>query len=350
MNSQKKSILVLYNQVEKDEYEAMRQIDPASLDFTPHYTIHVATVQEEYQAIVEALHEEGFDARSVNLNDNAATLLNVVTQSPPDAVFNLVEFFHNDLHREGAVAGFYELFRMRYTGASAFCLFLCRRKGLTKKLLLQNGLATPSFIVLESPEVDPNHGLHYPLIIKPSWQDGSAGVESDSVVYDFAGLASQLDGVFDRYGAPILVEEFIEGTELHVSILGNDPPVALPLIEYDFSELDDDHPPVITYDIKWNPLVLPYHKVHSVCPARIDSAIEEQVRDIALKAYNATFCRDYARIDMRLGKDGIPYILEVNPNPDLTEGVSFMESAETAGLSFSETLKRIVNYALERAP
>jgi len=126
--------------------------------------------------------------------------------------------------------------------------------------------------------------------------------------------------------------------------------VALPLIEYDFSELEDDHPPVITYDIKWNPLVQPYHKVHSICPARIDKTTEQYVMDQALKAYAATYCRDYARIDMRLGADGIPYILEVNPNPDLTEGVSFMESAEKAGLSFSETLKRIVNFALERNP
>jgi D-alanine-D-alanine ligase len=350
MTPGKKSILVLYNQIEKDEYEAMRQVDPASLDFTPHYTIHVATVQEEYAAIVNALRKEEFEASSVNLKDSSSTLLRVVTQNPPHVIFNLVEFFHNDLQREGAVAGFYELFKMRYTGASAFCLSLCRRKGLTKTILLQNGLATPNFLMLDGPFIDPNHGLRYPLIIKPSRQDGSAGVERDSVVQDHAGLLSRLDNVFTRYGSPILVEEFIEGKELHVSVMGNNPPVALPVIEYDFSELHDDHPPLITYDIKWNPLVLPYHKVHSICPARIDSATEQLVMEHAVKAYTATFCRDYARVDFRLGADGVPYILEVNPNPDLTEGVSFMESAEKAGFSFSETLRRIVTFALERPP
>jgi D-alanine-D-alanine ligase len=350
MNSEKKSILVLYNFVEKDEYEEMRQVDPASLDFTPHYSIHVATVQEEYDAIVGALHTEGFEARCVNLLDSTARLHEVITQNPPDVIFNLVENFYNDLHREGAVAGFYELHRMRYTGAPAFSLALCRRKGLTKQVLLQNGLATPNFFIQNGRDVAPDHGLKYPLIIKPCWQDGSAGVESGSVVKDHRELAQRLQYVLERYGAPILVEEFIEGKELHISILGNDPPVALPVIEYDFSELDDDHPPVITYDIKWNPLVQPYHKVHSICPARIDKTTEQYVMDQALKAYAATYCRDYARIDMRLGADGIPYILEVNPNPDLTEGVSFMESAEKAGLSFSETLKRIVHFALERNP
>ena len=134
-------MLVLYNQIEKDEYETMRTVDPASLDFTPSYTIHVATVQEEYDAIVNALRSEGFDASCVNLQDDISALHRLVTQNPPDVIFNLVEIFHNDLQREGAVAGFYELYRVRYTGASPFCLALCRRKGLTKSILLQRGLA-----------------------------------------------------------------------------------------------------------------------------------------------------------------------------------------------------------------
>lgn len=350
MERKDKSVLVLYNQIEKDEYEAMRKIDPATLDFTPSYPIHVATVQEEYAAIVNALRSEGFQTESANLLDDVRTLYHWVAQDPPHVIFNLVEFFHSDLNREGAIAGFYELYRVRYTGASPFCLGLCRRKGLTKRLLLQNGLSTPNFVVLEQPLIGPDHGLHYPLIVKPSWQDGSAGVDANSVVHDYQHLMQQLSSVFGRFAGPILVEEFIEGKELHISILGNNPPVALPAIEYDFSQLEEDHPAVITYDIKWNPLVLPYHRVHSICPARIDSKTEMLVKEHALRAYCATYCRDYARIDIRLGNDGMPYILEVNPNPDLTEGVSFMESAEKAGHSFSETLRQIVTYALERAP
>ena len=350
MTPKKKKVLLLYNQVEADEYVAMRSVDPATLDFEPVYSIHVATVQEEYDAIVNALRADGFEASSANLQDDASTLHRLITHNPPDVVFNLVEFFHNDLHREASVASFYELFRMRYTGASSFCLSLCRRKVLTKKVLLQNGLATPRFLSLNSPAIAKNHGLRYPLIIKPCWQDGSAGVEPDSVVHDYAGLVGRLDNVYSRFGAPILVEEFIEGKELHVSVLGNNPAEALPVLEYDFSELHEDHPPLITYDIKWNPLVLPYHRVHSRCPAEIDSRTEKLVKDHALKACAATNCRDYTRVDLRLGADGVPYILEVNPNPDLTEGVSFMESAEKVGISFPEALRRIVTFALERTP
>ena len=347
----KKKVLVLFNFVEeKDEYVALRAIDPATLDFTPEYNIHVATVQEEYDAIVNALRQEGYDSCCTNLLDSFSLLHSLITQNPPDVVFNLVEFFHKDLNNEGSVAGLFDLFRVPYTGSPPFCLSLCRRKGLTKQVLLQSGIATPRFRNLKSPFIEPDHGLRYPLIVKPARQDGSAGVDVTSVAYDHAQLVRRLDRVFSEFKAPILVEEFNEGKELHISILGNNPPQVLPVIEFDFAQLPSEHPHLITYDIKWNPLSPAYHKVHSRCPAALDAKTEALVKEQALRAFLATCCRDYARVDLRLGSDGVPYVLEVNPNPDLTEGVSFMESAEKAGVSFSETLRRIVSFALQRAP
>jgi len=165
-----------------------------------------------------------------------------------------------------------------------------------------------------------DHGLHYPLIVKPSRQDGSTGVDVHSVVHDYAQLLRRLDRVFAEFSAPVLVEEFIEGKELHVAVLGNNPPIVLPIVEFNFLELPAEHPALITYDIKWNPLSPAYHKVHSFCPANIDPKVEKLVKEQALRAFIATCCRDYARVDIRLGRDGVPYILEVNPNPDLTEG------------------------------
>lgn len=351
MTADKTTILVLFNHLEeKDEYLSLRTIDPATLDFTPEYSIHVATAQEEYDAIVSALREEGFNACCINLKDDFSKLYQLIAQDPPDVVFNLVEFFHNDLNNEGSVAGFFDLFRVRYTGATPFCLSLCRRKGLTKQVLLESGVATPRFCNLQNPDIGPDHGLKYPLIVKPSRQDGSAGVDMHAVVRDYAQLQHRAERIFAEFRCPILVEEFIEGRELHVSVLGNNPPQVLPIIDFNFSELPEEHPHLITYDIKWNPLSPAYHKVHSICPAELDPKIEKRVKDQALRAYMATCCRDYARIDMRLGDDGVPYVLEVNPNPDLTAGVSFMESAENAGMSFSTTLRRIAGFALERTP
>ncbi len=348
MTLKKKRVALVYNHVGEDEYERLRTIDPSTLDFTPEYPIHVATVSEEYQAIIRALRHEGFRAREVNLEDSLVRLHGLVARNRPDVIFNLTEHFRDDAGLESAVAALMELHRIPYTGASSFGLALCSRKGLTKQVLLQNGIATPRYLLLAQPKIKRRHGLHYPLMVKPGRQDASSGVEPGSVVHDYEELMRQLDRVFEQFHAPILVEEFIEGKELHVSVLGNTPPEALPIIEFDFSKLEEEYPPVITYDVKWNPLSPAYHRVHTFCPARIERRVERLVKVKALAAYAVTSCRDYARIDMRLSQDGIPYVLEVNPNPDLTEGVSFMESAEKAGLSFSATLRRIVEFALQR--
>ena len=349
MKRQKESVLVLYNHTGSDEYAALRNIDRSSLGFTPKYDIHVATDAEEYEAIVEGLKTEGFSARAVNIRDDLQKLNRLLKVNPPDAVFNLVEHWRDDPRLEEAVAGFFELHGVPFTGAPPFTLGLCRRKGVTKQILLQNGVATPRYLVQHSARVARRHGLRYPLIVKPARQDASYGVTEKSVVRDYQGLVTQIESVIEDFAPPVLVEEFLSGVELHVSILGNDPPDALPIVEFDFSELPSSHPPVITYDVKWSPLSLAYHRVHTFCPARIPDRIQERVRDLALRAYSATCCRDYARVDIRLDEEGEPHVLEVNPNPNLTEGVSFMESAEVNGLSFSQTLKEIVNLALKRA-
>jgi D-alanine-D-alanine ligase len=348
MKRQKESILVLYNHPGSDEYEALRNIDRSSLDFTPRYDIQVATDAEEYEAIVQALRKEGFAARAVNLHDDIRRLNRLLRVNPPDAVFNLVEYWRDDPRLEEAVAGYFELNGVPFTGAPPFSLGLCRRKGLTKQVLLQNGIDTPRYMVLHSTRIARRHGLHYPLIVKPARQDASSGVTAESVVRDYPALVAQVERVIAEFSPPALVEEFLSGVELHISILGNDPPEALPIVEFDFSELPVSHPPVITYDVKWSPLTLAYHSVDTYCPARIPARTQERARRVALRAYAATRCRDYARIDMRLDERGKPHVLEVNPNPNLTEGVSFMESAEASGLSFSQTLKRIVELALQR--
>ena len=349
MKRQKKSVLVLYNHSGSDEYEALRRVDRASLGFTPQYDIDVATDAEEYEAIVQSLRSEGFSARAVNIRDDLQKLNRLLRVNPPDAVFNLVEHWRDDPRLEEAVAGFFELHGVPFTGAPPFTLGLCRRKGLTKQILLQNGVATPRYLVQRSARIPRRHGLRYPLIVKPARQDASYGVTEKSVVRDHPGLVSQIESVIEEFNPPVLIEEFLSGVELHVSILGNDPPQALPIVEFDFSELPSNHPAVITYDVKWSPLSLAYHRVRTFCPARISPRTQERVHRLAMRAYAVTRCRDYARVDIRLDESGEPHVLEVNPNPNLTEGVSFMESAEVSGISFSQTLKRIVSLALKRA-
>ncbi len=344
-------VAVVYNHIAEDVYEKIRNVDPAMLGFEPEYDIHVATVEEEYKAIVKSLRQEGFRATAVNIKEDIRRLQRLTKgRGRPDVVFNLVEHFRDDAELEPAVAAFFDLHDIAYTGAPPFALSLCHKKGLAKQVLLANGVPTPRFRILHEPKVSKRHGLHYPLIVKPSRSDASMGVEAGSVVHDHEQLVKQLDKVFEEFDPPILVEEFIEGRELHVSILGNDPPVMLPAIEFDFSELPPEHPSIISYDAKWNPLNQVYHQVHTICPAELSERALKKIEDVALRAYTLTGCRDYARLDIRLAKRNQPYVLEVNPNPDLTEGVSYMESAEAGGFEFSHTLRKIVEFAYERAP
>lgn len=343
-----KSVVVLYNQVGEDWYEKLKQVDPSTLPFEPEYPVHVPTVEEEYGEVARALRRAGYRARLVNLENDLRRLERVLKRSRPDVIFNLVEFFHDDAGLEAAIAGMYDVYRIAYTGAPPFALSLCQDKGLTKRVLQDHGVPTPRFKVLYEPNLPKRLGLRYPIIVKPVWEDASAGVTKDSVLYDSERLEERVQHVYDEYGA-IIIEEFIEGRELHVSVWGNDPPEVLPPVEFDFSGLSPDYPPIITYSAKWNPLSEVYHQVHTVCPAPLTKRVLKKVEDVAIRAYQATECRDYARLDIRL-KGNEPYVLEVNPNPDLTEGVSFMDSAEQAGYSFEEALAQIVELAAERRP
>jgi D-alanine-D-alanine ligase len=262
----KTRVIVLYNQVGEDEYEKLKDVDPSTLGFKAEYPIAVSSVQDEYAAVVHALLKEGLDARAVNIKEDLRTFERLLRRDPPDVVFNLVEFFHDNPRLEGSVAGIFELYGIPYTGAGPFALGLCQRKGLTKQVLLANGVPTPRYRLLTHPLVPKRHGLHYPLIVKPSREDASMGLDKGSVVYDYQGLVDRVNMVFSSFKPPIIVEEFVEGRELHVSILGNDPPVVLPIIEFDFSGLPPDHPTIISYAAKWNPLDESYHRVHSGCP------------------------------------------------------------------------------------
>lgn len=344
------SIVVLFNHVDEDEYESLREVDPATLGFDPQYDIHVATVMEEYGDVVSGLRRAGYRARAVNLRDDLRVLERVIRTNRPDVVFNLVEHFREDPEHESDVAAILDLYGVPYTGSQAFALSLCRRKGLTKLVLLANGVPTPRYRLLHEPRIPRRHGLHYPLIVKPSREDASSGVDRESVVSDYGGLTARVDYAFAEFEPPVLVEEFIEGRELHAAVWGNDRPQVLPIIEFDFSDMPPDHPNIISYDAKWNPLEEAYHQVFTVCPARISRRALRRVRAAALGAYRATGCRDYARLDLRLTKADHPFVLEVNPNPDLTEGVSFMEAAEEAGFEFEDALRTIVELALERRP
>ena len=178
-------------------------------------------------------------------------------------------------------------------------------------------------------------GLHYPLIVKPAWEDASVGIDNESIVYNVDTLKKRVEFVFNSFKQPALVEEFITGRELNVAIFGDREPRVLPISEIDFSAMPENLHPIVSYQAKWDPMHEAYHKTIPICPAILPDETRVEAESMALQCFRAVGCRDYARVDMRLSKeDNKLYVLEVNPNPDLQEGAGFMRSAKQAGISY----------------
>jgi D-alanine-D-alanine ligase len=351
-NAKRISVAVLHNFPGEDEYEDLRKKVQAGEVSSPTGDIkdleRIATVQEEIDALVKGLQKEGFEARSVNIKDNFDRLLRSLTAPRPDVVFNLVEFFNNNPLHEDRVAALYDLLQIPYTGSPPMTLAICQRKGLTKQILKAFHIPTPRYKLIKQKAVPKLTGLRYPLIVKPAWEDASAGVTERAVVEDRGQLENRVRMILAEYKQPALVEEYIDGRELAVSVMGNKNPRVLPVEEMDFSDLPPDHRAIVTFESKWNPLSEVFHMGKLVCPAKLPRSIQQRVKKVALHTYKVMGCRDYARIDMRLDKSDNIFVLEVNPNPDLTEGVAFMASSAAAGISFSEALRMIVDEALKR--
>ncbi len=339
-------VTILYN--EPYPYDGYDDIDEEELGFEPYFETKVPTPEEDIETMRKALDEQGYLTDAVNLKDRFTTLHRILTRERPDVILNLVEVFNDSPWDEFKVAGMYELLKVPFTGAPAITLGICQRKMLTKQILMANGIPTPRFKRYSKNSIPKRHGLKYPIIVKPAREDASTGIENESVVTNREDLLNRVQHIIEDYEQSALVEEFIDGRELNVSVIGDAEPVALPISEIDFSEVPPHLHKIVSYQSKWDPSHESYHTAYPVCPADIPKTIAKRAQQIAVRAFQVMGCRDYARIDMRLGKDRKLYVLEVNPNPDLAPEVGFMRSAEVYGLSFGESLKKIVELALAR--
>ncbi len=348
-------VLILWNSGGEAEDESLPEKGPQVLPWDPEQTaMDVTSVQDEIDAIVAAVRGCGFKVRIVDIEDDLDTLLAAVRRYKPHVIFNLVEIFNDQAVQEGYVAGLYDLLGVPYTGAGPLCLMTCQRKSRTKVLLEAQGVPTPAYQRIDELPVRKDHGLEFPLIVKPAREDASGGVHAASVVNDHVELTEQVRRILEDFQQPALVEEYISGREIHVAILGNDPPEVLPLLEFEFDdppEGDEDRPQILSYEAKWDTLSPDFYALDVRVPARkLPRAIGNKIRQAARDAYKLTGCRDYARVDIRVDEDGNPHVLEVNPNPDLAEGTGFMLCAEQTGRTFQQTIGELLDMALARGP
>lgn len=346
--NKKIKVAVIYNEAYPELYQYKTNLQECKLDFVPYFEVDNITPMDEYEDLVNRLKEEGFDAYSLNIVDDFKLLINNLEKEKPDVIFNFVEIYLNDAKLEMNIAGIYEILGIPYTGASPMGLANCQSKVLTKRILSSNKIKTADFFLVNEIQKSYRHKLKYPLIVKPAFEDASVGIENASVVKNYKLLKERIEHVILQYKQPALVEEFIEGRELNVAIIGDINPDVLPISEIDFSEMPEHLANIVSYQAKWDPLNEAYHKTIPICPAPLKDEIRIKVEETALAAFKLMGARDYSRIDIRLTKDDEVFVLEVNPNPDLTEGAGFMRSTETAGYTYNQTLVKIVSFALAR--
>ena len=308
-------------------------------------------VLEEKEDIARALSALGFKTSIFNVDGDIRRFVAFLHDEPPDVIFNLCESLGDSSIHEMHAVGIYELMGIPYTGSDPLTLGTALNKVRVKEILLYNGLPTPRFQLFKSwLRMSVDERLAYPMIVKPSQEDASLGIETDSIVSSLPELRKRVRYVIEQFDQPALVEEYIDGRELNVGILGNRKPIVFPISEIDMSTLPKQYHRIISYNAKWMKGTEEYEHTKGLCPAPLPAALETTIKEMALRAYQLLGCRDYARIDFRLSKDHKPYILEVNPNPDISDDAGFARSAGAYGYKFEELVGKIVECALERLP
>jgi D-alanine-D-alanine ligase len=304
------------------------------------------SVADMAQQAHDAVRSLGIGATLIPLQKSLLNFLGRVREINPDALVNLCEGYYGRPQWESNVAGIFELLGLAFTGNAAKTLAFCQDKFKAKAVLRAAGLPTaPAQLMLTG---DEPLELRFPLIVKPNSEDASLGIYPESVVRDEDALRRQVRRCLDNYKQPVLVEAFVDGREFNVSVMENGAPKALPVSEIDFSAMPKDMPKILGYEAKWfedNPL---YQKTPPVCPAPIDDGLRDTLQGLAAAAFRTMGCRDYARVDFRMDAKGRPFILEVNPNPDISNNAGYARALKAAGIEYAAFWGAMIKNALER--
>jgi D-alanine-D-alanine ligase len=299
------------------------------------------------EVVGKNLAQAGFAVSRLGVSTESQVLLDGLRELRPDVVFNLFEGLPDQPNTEAFVAGLLEWSGIPFTGSPFMTLTLARSKHQCKYLFLGAGLPTPEFLVVPDAAV-PECRLPWPVIVKPAQEDASVGMDQGSVVTDQEGLERRVAKLLKTYGPPILVEEYIPGRELNVSIIECPQLRVLPISEVLFVNQEPGCWPIVTYDAKWRPGSRDFEATPPRYPADVAPKLTERLGEIARKAFQLLGCRDYARCDFRVRPNGKPYLLEVNPNPDFCDMAGLAGSLNSVGLPHAQFTVDLVQAALAR--
>jgi len=296
--------------------------------------------EETIDAIRDVLRSDGHEV--IKLGGDTG-LIDRLRQTSIDIVFNIAEGFQGR-NREAHIPALLEFLGIPYTGSDPLTLSLTLDKSMAKRVVMSGGIPTPRFKKVRRMEDLRDLELSYPLFVKLCDEGSSKGVRLDSKILDQRSLVEKTRWLLENYGPPIMVEEFVSGPEFTVGVLGNEKPSVLGVMQIEIKGISPDEA-IYSVEIKreWEKKVV-YH-----CPPPIDDSLLKRVEEVALQSYRVLDCRDVSRVDIRVGKDGIPYFLEINPLPGLSPVYGDLPiMASRMGWSYDQLVRTIFHYAVTR--
>jgi D-alanine-D-alanine ligase len=328
-------IVILHNQ------------DAASLDDDPGLAAR-EDVERVAGAMASALQLiPGCLVETIAVDDSGLFVHGALSSKKPDVVFNLCESVLGDARGEMLIPAMLDALKIPYSGSTALALGIALHKDTSKALLEAANVPTPRWMLADTLDALEKMSLQFPVIVKPSREDASVGIDFGSVVYARDALDAVVSQVIDAFGQPALIEEFIDGHEVYVPILGNAERRALPLSQIQFGESFAHRPKILSYKAKWDVDSVEFAQTPSV-PAVLEAKLQQRCIEVAMAAFEALGCRDYGRVDLRIDAAGQPFVIEVNPNCDLHPQAGFAKAAATGGIGYSQLARCLIELALER--
>ncbi len=331
------NIIVLYDRWEEPEAHTGEKAPLTR-------TLDKKEVEDE---VAEALAKLGHEAK-LHVLDGSTRSLHALARMDCDLVFNLAESFAGHDTADYCIAAYLELIGKRITGSGSHGLLFAQDKGVAKKILEFHGIHTPVFARSYRGRLDFSHDLEFPVIVKPAREDGSIGIEFNAVVSSIRELMERIDWLHANFDSPVLIEEYVEGREMYVGVIGNAVPAALPVIELDLSKLPEGTPRIAGAEVKWGKGTRAYRDTKSAVAEDLPEETAALLQQTAIAVFQALELRDYARIDMRLRPDGRVAVIEANPNPWLASKAEFVMAARKSGRNYTQLIGEIVDLALAR--
>ena len=270
----------------------------------------------------------------------------------PDIVFNIAEGL-NGVNRESQIPSMLDMLSIPYTGSDALTLAICLHKARAKEILSYHKVPNAKFMLADQPMTIPTNNFTYPVIVKPLFEGSSKGIFSSSLVKHHEELSNEAIKIIKQYDQPALIEEFLPGREFTVAILGNgELAQALPIVEINYNKFPEGVAPLYSYEAKWILDTKESNFDVFECPAKLDTKLADEIKNTALEAYKVLNCKDWSRVDLRLDKNNVPNIIEINPlpgiMPDPTENSSFPKAARAAGMDYNQMILSVLFAAAQR--